>query len=132
MFYVGVFGDPDYIQKSKVIKTMASLHDKFKSNVTILSGGATGPDEVIKKYALHFGMTYVEYNPSWTGRKLYSAEKDSYYGKAYHISQEFDRYKKLIKKAEKVIIFGNYNNRPALKYAHGLLQKFKKAHVVIN
>ena len=132
MIKIGVFGDKDYVKDSSVVQLMKSIYDRYGPSPTILSGGAQGPDQLVKKYALHYGMKFVEFNPSYTGFKMYSAENKNYYGKSFHISQEFDRYKKLIQSAEKVVLFGNYNNRPALKYAHGLLVKRKKDFVVIN
>jgi hypothetical protein len=61
-----------------VLTRLKQLNDP----VTVLGqGGAEGAPYMIKKYSLEFGLPYMEYNASYTGKNMYSAMPEVYYGK---------------------------------------------------
>ena len=78
-------------------------------------------------------MSYQEYNPSYTGRNLYSALPDSYYGKKYHFSQLLHRMRLLAENCDYMIIMNNENEfNPQLKTAYNKINKLEKPVVVIG
>ena len=88
---------------------------------------------MVKKFALEFGISYEEYNPSYTGRNLYSMLPESYYGKKYHFSQLLHRMKILAENCDYMIILNNQNDmNPQLQTAYNKIQKLKKPVVVLG
>lgn len=74
-------------------------------NCIVASAANDGMDEVIRNYAIDNNIEYVEFNPSYTGHNQYSFEFKQYYGKGYHISHLYDRYQKLFRYCDKLLIF---------------------------
>ena len=88
---------------------------------------------MVRKFALEFGMPYQEYNPSYTGRNIYSALPEAYYGKKYHFSQLLHRMRILAENCDYMIIMNNENNlNPQLKTAYNKINKLEKPVVVIG
>jgi hypothetical protein len=111
MYKIAITGSADYVKESKVAKFIKKIYDTYGPTATILSGGEDrGPEYWSKKYCLEFGMKYKEYNPSYTGMRMYSALNESYYGKKYHISHIYDRYKRMLYDADKLVIFNSDNS----------------------
>ena len=82
MVRVAVIGNKEWQNKRKVQEILHGIRKQFGKDAIIISGGGNeGANYLVRKFALEFGMLYQEYNPSYTGRNLYSALPDSYYGK---------------------------------------------------
>ena len=72
---IAVIGNKEWQNKRKVQQVLSELKQKFKQELIIVSGGGSeGANYMVKKFALEFGISYQEYNPSYTGRNLYSTK----------------------------------------------------------
>lgn len=131
---IAVIGNKEWQNKRKVQKVLSELKDKFSQELIIVSGGGSeGANHMVKKFALEFGISYEEYNPSYTGRNLYSMLPESYYGKKYHFSQLLHRMRILAENCDYMIILNNQNNmNPQLQTAYNKIQKLKKPVVVLG
>ena len=97
MPWIGIIGSPTCHKQKKVQELIFKISRTFGNTATILSGGnAEGVEKDVKKYALKFELPYIEFNPSYTGQNLYSAEPAEYYGKRIHPTHFIHRYEKLI------------------------------------
>ena len=91
---IAVIGNTNWQNKRKIRDALYKL--KLMPDVTVLGAGSReGANYMVRKFALEFGIDYQEYNPSFSGRNLYSAMNESYYGKKYHFSQLHHRMKML-------------------------------------
>ena len=78
---IAVIGSRDWQSKRKVQDVLGRLK-RMEETITILGqGGSEGAPQMVKKYSLEFGLPYVEYNASYTGKNMYSALPEAYYGK---------------------------------------------------
>lgn len=104
---LAVFGTTTYFKVSSVAKFFKQLRGQFGPDYWTIqtSGNEVGADSIIKKMALDLGFKLKEFNPSYTGYKMFSAEPKSYYGKSFHISHLHDRFTKLLRSSDKIIIF---------------------------
>jgi hypothetical protein len=104
---VAIIGSKDWQSRRKIQEVLTRLK-QMDEPITILGqGGKEGAPLMVKKYALEFGMNYAEFNPSYTGRNLYSAMPDTYYGKAYHFSQLIHRMTLIANACDKMLILVN-------------------------
>ena len=87
---------------------------------------------MIRKYALEFGMNYSEFNPSYSGRNLYSAMPDAYYGKKYHFSQLLHRMTLIANACDKMIILSSGKLDPQLDTAYKRATKLQKSVVILK
>ena len=105
---IGMIGSLNYTNASKVKEFLVVLRDTFDSELVIVSGGSKlGVEPIVKKFALQFGINYMEFNPAFTPVNLYSAMPENYYSKPKHGSQYLHRYLLLATAVEKLIIFTN-------------------------
>ena len=134
MVRVAVIGNKEWQNKRKVQEILNQIRTQFGKDVIIISGGGTeGANYLVRKFALEFGMPYQEYNPSYTGRNLYSALPEAYYGKKYHFSQLLHRMRILAENCDYMIIMNNENDlNPQLKTAYNKINKLEKPVVVIG
>jgi|DEB0MinimDraft_6_1074348.scaffolds.fasta_scaffold53130_2 hypothetical protein len=103
---LGIIGSRNFVKRSLVVDCLQKLKSRFGPTLVILSGGTdTGAELFAKKEALNFGLKYLEYNPSFTGYKMYSALPEEYYGKGFHPSHFHDRYRKLIIDSDRILFF---------------------------
>ena len=130
---VAVIGNKDWQNKRKVQETLRRLKTQFDEVQVIGAGGSEGANNMIRKYALEFGMNYKEYNPSYSGYNLYSAMPKTYYGKSYHFSQLHHRMKLIAENCDYMIIMTNENKMdPVLKTAYSNINKLKKPVVLLG
>lgn len=109
MYKIGIISNSNYSQKQKVRDVFKGIYGYTGKHGTLASGGTdAGPEYWAKKFAIEYGMKYKEFNPSYTGFNMYSAMEEDYYGKNFHISQIFDRYKRLVNYCDKIIVFKEY------------------------
>jgi hypothetical protein len=134
MYKIAIIGSKDYVKESNVANFIKKIKNQFGPTATILSGGNdAGAETWVKKYSLELGFKFKEYNPSFTGYRMYSALKESYYGKGFHKSHFYDRYKRMIQEADKLVIFTDSNSKlhPDLEYAITEAKKKNISHVII-
>lgn len=107
MYYnIGMVGSQRFSPKSKVTDFVYKLKKKYGPGLTILTGGLEeGPENWIKKTSLECGFKLKEFNPSFSGYRMFSAMPEEYYGKKWHGSHYMDRYKHLLYEAECLVIF---------------------------
>jgi len=131
---IGIVGSKDYYSQRRVAEFLKKIHDQFGPTATIISGGNdTGAERWVKKYALEFGMAYKEYNPSFTGQRMYSAMGEKYFGKNFHPSHFYDRYKQLLFEVDKLVIFMQGSALETdLDYIYKLAIKRKIPHVILR
>ena len=129
-----IIGNTGWQNRRKVQETLQSLKQQFQDDVSIIgAGGNEGANSMIRKYALEFGMNYEEYNPSFSGRNIYSAMPDSYYGKPYHFSQLHHRMKLIAERCDYMMIMTNEDALdPVLKTAYNNVNKLKKPVVILG
>lgn len=126
---IAITGSLNYVKESKIRKAIRKIYEQYGDTATILSGGTDrGPETWVKKYALEFGLKYKEYNPSYTGQRMYSALDESYYGKGYHMSHTYDRYKRMLWNTDDLVVFlpENWKTEEELVY---LLKLAKKRNI---
>ena len=73
---VAIIGSKDWQSRRKIQEVISRLKQMDESVTILGQGGKEGAPLMVKKYALEFNMNYVEFNPSYTGRNLYSAIPD--------------------------------------------------------
>jgi hypothetical protein len=130
---IAVIGNNEWQNRRKLQEVLQKLK-LSEDDVTIVgAGGAEGANHMVRKYALEFGLKYEEYNPSYTGRNLYSALPASYYGKKYHFSQLLHRMRVLAENCDYMIIMNNeIELNPQLKTAYNKIKKLKKPVVILG
>lgn len=127
-----MIGSTDFKLTSKILNAIKYVIKQYGSDITIVnSGELIGADPIIKKYTLHYELKFKCYNPSYTGYKMYSAEEMTYYGKRFHISHIFHRYKRLIETSDIIFIFGSPENFKHWSYIKSILSKLNKRYVII-
>ena len=131
---IGIIGNKEWQNKRKVQQVLLDLKNRFNNNLNVIgAGGKEGANFMIRKYALEFGMSYQEYNASYSGHNLYSALPESYYGKSYHFSQLLHRMRLLAENCDYLIILSNEKNmNPQLQTAYSKINKLKKPVVVLG
>tara|TARA_Y100000310_G_scaffold292168_1_gene320732 strand:+ start:8 stop:409 length:402 start_codon:yes stop_codon:yes gene_type:complete len=131
---VAVIGNKEWQNKQKVQDTLLNLKRQFGNELIVVgAGGTEGANHMIRKFTLEFGIKYEEYNPSYSGRNLYSALPPSYYGKKYHFSQLLHRMRILAENCEYMIILNNENKlNPQLKTAYTRITKLEKPVVILG
>ena len=131
---VAVIGSTGWQNKRKVQDTLFRLNKQFGDELTVIgAGGNEGANSMVRKYALEFGMSYKEYNPSYSGYNLYSAMPKTYYGKTYHFSQLHHRMKLIAQNCDYMIIMTNEDIMdPFLKTAYSNINKQKKPVVLLG
>jgi hypothetical protein len=129
---VAIIGSKDWQSRRKIQEVLTRLK-QMDEPITILGqGGNEGAPSMVKKYALEFGMNYSEFNPSYSGRNLYSAMPDAYYGKKYHFSQLLHRMTLIANACDKMIILSSGKLDPQLDTAYKRATKLQKSVVILK
>ena len=129
---IAIIGSRDWQSRRKVQDVLSRLK-QLDEPVTILGqGGTEGAAAMVKKYALEFGMNYSEFNPSYTGRNLYSAMSEAYYGKKYHFSQLLHRMTLITDACDKMIVLSAGKLDPQLDTAVKRARKKNKSVVILK
>jgi len=134
MTKVAVIGSTSLQNRRKVQQTLNELKKRFSEDLLVIgAGGNEGANSMVRKYALEFGISYQEYNPSFSGYNLYSAMPESYYGKRYHFSQLHHRMKLIAEQCDYMMILTNEETLdPVLKTAYTNINKLKKPVVILG
>lgn len=103
---IGIISSKNYQNDKVIYDLFYFIKTKVGNKNCVIVGAANdGTDSLIKELAISNQFQYVEFNPSYTGKNEYSYEKNTYYDKNYHISHLYDRYNKLFRYCDKLIIF---------------------------
>ena len=131
---VAVIGNTGWQNRRKVQDTLQQLKHRFGTELVVIgAGGQEGANSMVRKYTLEFGITYEEYNPSFSGYNMYSAMPESYYGKSYHFSQLHHRMKLIAERCDYMMIMTNEDALdPVLKTAYTNINKLKKPVVILG
>jgi hypothetical protein len=130
---IAIIGNNEWQNRRKLQEVLQKLKISYDDIIVVGAGGNEGANHMVRKYSLEFGMKYEEYNPSYTGRNLYSALPDSYYGKKYHFSQLLHRMRLLAENCDYMIIMNNENKmNPQLKTAYNKIKKLNKPVVILG
>lgn len=131
---VALIGNTGWQNKRKVQETLQMLKRKFLDDLIVIgAGGTEGANSMVRKFALEFGIDYMEFNPSFSGYNLYSAMPESYYGKKYHFSQLHHRMKLIAEHCDYMMIMTNEDALdPVLKTAYNNVNKLNKPVVILG
>jgi len=103
---VGIVGSRVYTNKNKVKDLIFKIKEKHGENVEIVSGGQReGVDGFAKKFALEFGMNYVEFPPVHYRWNMHCKLPASQYDRPYYVSNYFKRNKQIAEYSDMVIAF---------------------------
>lgn len=131
---IALIGNSEWQNRRKIQETLHGIKNRFGDEAVVIgAGGTEGANFMIRKYALEFGIKYIEYNPSFSGYNLYSAMPESYYGKQYHFSQLHHRMKLIAENCDYMMILNNESKLdPVLKTAYNNINKLKKPVVILG
>ena len=93
---IGIVGSRGYANKKKIKDLVFEIKEKYGDEVEIVSGGQQdGADGYAKKFALEFGMNYVEFPPSHYNHNMHCILPVGEYSKPYYVSNFFKRNKQI-------------------------------------
>lgn len=109
---IGIICSEPFIKFSDIRKIIRRIYEDIgPTNCIILSAAHSLGDNHVKMEAIKHELTYLEYNPAYTGKNMFSAETHSYYAnKNWHYSQIMHRYQRLFQAADKLFIFRKIND----------------------
>lgn len=112
-YKIACIGSVNYDNITKIKEFLSGLKNNVDENdILIISGGRkNGADSYIRKYSNYFGLTYLEYNPAFTTKNLYSAMGEWFYGKEYSIRHIYSRNKLMVDNCNMLVIFLNLNEK---------------------
>lgn len=103
---IGIVGSRRYSDKIKIKDFIFKLREKYEDNIEIVSGGCKfGADKFAKKFALEFGMKYIEFPPAHEPHNIYCIKEAFRYGKQYFVGNFFKRNKEIAEYSDKIIAF---------------------------
>ena len=103
---VGIVGSRAYSNKKKIKDLIFQIKEKHGDDVEIVSGGQKdGADGYAKKFALEFGMNYVEFPPSHYSWNMHCIRPIGEYNKPYYVSNYFKRNKQIAEYSDIVVAF---------------------------
>lgn len=132
---IAILCHPDFRGLVPLQKFMDKLKLKFGIYLTIYTDGKeSDASKIVKKSSLNYGFEYKEYNPSYTGYGIYSAERKEYYGKNFHPSHITDSFKKLVINSDILFVFipAKQNLINEYEYLFKMASRYKKKINVIN
>ena len=127
---IGVTGSNKYENKRKIKEFLFKFKSEPNTEV-ICRGNKDGADKYIKKYALEFGLNYVEVPAAHTSRSLYSQLPDAYFNKPFSIRNYFIQQNIYIKQCDKFIIFGTDGDK-IINNLLNAIHKIKKSIIIIT
>ena len=101
---IGITGSNEYEDKRKIKEFLFKFKGQPNAEV-ICRGNKDGADKYIKKYALEFGLNYVEVPIAHTSRSLYSQLPEAYFNKPFSIRNYYIQQNIYIKQCDKFVIF---------------------------
>lgn len=107
---IGITGSNTYSDKRKIKEFLFKLKDRSDVEI-VCRGNKEGADKYVKKYALEFGLTYIEVQTAHTSRSLYSQLPDAYFNKPFSIRNYFIQQNIYIKQCNKFVIFNTQSDK---------------------
>ena len=106
-FRIGITGSIKYENQTSIKNILFKLKTKLDiSKFTIISTGKEkGADRIIKKYALELKLDYVEYNPAYTVKNIYSIMGHQFFGKQFNPRHNYIRNSIMVKNIDTAIVF---------------------------
>lgn len=127
---IGVTGSNKYEDKRKIKQFLFKFKDQQDVEI-VCRGNKDGADRYIKKYALEFGLNYVEVPAAHTSRSLYSQLPDAYFNKPFSIQNYFIQQNIYIKQCDKFIIFSAQGDK-IINNLLNAIDKIQKNIIIIT
>ena len=103
---IGIVGSRTYTNKRKVKDLIFEIKEKYGNTVEVVSGGQRdGADGYAKKFALMFGLNYVEFPPSHYSWNMHCIRPAKEYNKPYYVSNYFKRNKQIAEYSNIIVAF---------------------------
>ena len=103
---IGIVGSRTYTNKRKVKDLIFEIKEKYGNTVEVVSGGQRdGADGYAKKFALMFGLNYVEFPPSHYSWNMHCIRPAKEYNKPYYVSNYFKRNKQIAEYCDIIVAF---------------------------
>ena len=103
---IGIVGSRSYANKKKIKDLVFEIKEKYCDEVEIVSvGQQDGADGYDKKFALEFGMNYVEFPPAHYRWNMHCKLSASQYDRPYYVSNYFKRNKQIAEYSDIVVAF---------------------------
>tara|TARA_R110000744_G_scaffold39158_1_gene89192 strand:+ start:11139 stop:11528 length:390 start_codon:yes stop_codon:yes gene_type:complete len=127
---IGITGSSIYEDRRKIKEFLFKFKDQ--DGVELVSrGNKAGADRYIKKYALEFGLNYVEVPVAHTSRSLYSQLPELYFNKPFNIQNYFVQQNIYIKQCDKFVIF-SANGDKIINNLLNAINKLAKSIIIIT
>ena len=127
---IGITGSNKYENKRKIKQFLFKFKDQPKIEI-VCRGNRDGADKYVKKYALEFGLNYIEVPVAHTARSLYSQLPDAYFNKPFSIRNYFIQQNIYIKQCDKFIIFGTQGDK-IINNLLNAINKLEKNIIIIT
>ena len=103
---VAIIGSRKYENRRRIQEFVHKLKQKWEDKLEIVSGGQKdGADGYAKKFALEFGMNYVEFPPSHYSWNMHCKLPATEYKKPYYVSNYFKRNKQIAEYSDIIVAF---------------------------
>ena len=103
---IAIVGSRIYDNKIVIKDFIFKIKENFGLDTEIVSGGQKdGADGFAKKYALEFGLKYVEFPPSHYNWNMHCKLPATKYNKPYYVSNYFKRNKQIAEYSNIIVAF---------------------------
>ena len=131
---IGIVGSRKYTDKKKIKDLIFEIKEKHGDEVEIVSGGQkVGADGLAKKFALEFGMKYVEFPPTHYNWNMHCKLPATKYNKPYYVTNYFKRNKQIAEYSDIIVAFiqKGVKSRGTMNTIH-YAEKLKKLIKIVN
>ena len=131
---IAIVGSRVYDNKVAIKDFIFKIKNNFGLDTEIVSGGQKdGADGFAKKYALEFGLKYVEFPPSHYNWNMHCKLPATKYNKPYYVSNYFKRNKQIAEYSNIIVAFipDGVESRGTMDTV-GHAEKLKKLIKIIN
>ena len=131
---LAIVGSRVYDNKVAIKDFIFKIKNNFGLDTEIVSGGQKdGADGFAKKYALEFGLKYVEFPPSHYNWNMHCKLPATKYNKPYYVSNYFKRNKQIAEYADYIVAFIHKNSKTnGAMHTIKEAQKLNKKYIIIN
>ena len=131
---IAIVGSRVYDNKVAIKDFIFKIKNNFGLDTVIVSGGQKdGADGFAKKYALEFGLKYVEFPPSHYNWNMHCKLPATKYNKPYYVSNYFKRNKQIAEYADYIVAFIHKNSKTnGAMHTIKEAQKLNKKYIIIN
>lgn len=103
---LAIIGSRYYKNKDKIQQIIERYKNKYKEDLTILSGGClTGADSLAKSIAIDLNVKYIEFAPAHFKWNVYCFYPESYYSQIYSVKHFWTRNREIVEKADHILGF---------------------------